>query len=397
MLPFLELVHMVDTTSSVGFGVGWGWYRSLDLHTWSMLPLLWGLGWGGDVTVPWTCTHGRCYVFFGVWVGMLPFLELAFCGVWGGVGMVPFDATSSVGFGVGWGCYRVTVPWTCTHGQCMSMLRLLWGLGWGGDVTVPCTCAHGRCYVFFGVWGAVVMLPFLELAHMVDTTSSVGFGVGWGCYRSLNLHTWSMLRLLWGLVWGGDVAVPWTCTHCGCYVFCGVWGGDVTVPCTCAHGRCYVFFGVWGAVGMLPFLELAHMVDTTSSVGFGVGWGCCRSLNLHTWSMLLLLWGLVGGGDVAVPWTCTHGRCYVLCVVWGGVGMLPLLELAHMVDATSSVGFWGGVGNLHTWSMLRLLCSSLMKSLARKNGCSLQKRSSFPEFWNTEFSCCLNKVLFFSS
>ena len=52
------------------------------------------------------------------------------------------------------------------------------------------------------------MLPFLELAHIVDATSPVGFGVGWGCYRSLNLHTWSMLRLLWGLGWGGDVTVP---------------------------------------------------------------------------------------------------------------------------------------------------------------------------------------------
>ena len=44
-------------------------------------------------------------------------------------------------------------------------------------------------------WGGVGMLPFLELAHMVDATSSVGFGVGWGCYRSLNLHTWSLLHV----------------------------------------------------------------------------------------------------------------------------------------------------------------------------------------------------------
>ena len=87
------------------------------------------------------------------------------------------------------------------------------------------------------------MLPFLELAHMVDATSSVGFGVGWGCYRSLNLHTWSMLRLLWGLGWGGDVTVP-------------------------------------------SFLEFAHMVVATSSKGFGVGWGCYRSLNLHTCSLM---------------------------------------------------------------------------------------------------------------
>ena len=31
----------------------------------------------------------------------------------------------------------------------------------------------------------------------------LGFGVGWGCYRSLNLHSWSMLRHVWGLGWGG--------------------------------------------------------------------------------------------------------------------------------------------------------------------------------------------------
>ena len=32
-------------------------------------------------------------------------------------------------------------------------------------------------------------------------------------------------------------------------------------------------FGVWGGVGMLPFLELALMVDATPCLGFGVGWG----------------------------------------------------------------------------------------------------------------------------
>ena len=52
------------------------------------------------------------------------------------------------------------------------------------------------------------MLPFFELAHMVDAMSSVGFGVGWGCYRSLNLRTWSLLRLLRGLGRVGDVTVP---------------------------------------------------------------------------------------------------------------------------------------------------------------------------------------------
>ena len=36
---------------------------------WRFLAV-WGLGWGGDVTVPWTCTHGRCYAMFGVWGGV---------------------------------------------------------------------------------------------------------------------------------------------------------------------------------------------------------------------------------------------------------------------------------------------------------------------------------------
>ena len=30
-------------------------------------------------------------------------------------------------------------------------------------------------------------------------------------------------------------------------------------------------------------------------------------------------------------------------IVWGGVGMLTFLEVAHMVDATALIG-WGGVG-----------------------------------------------------
>ena len=86
--------------------------------------------------------------------------------------------------------------------------------------------------------------------------------------------------------------------------------------------------------------------------GGGVGWGVVTSLNLHTWSLL--------------RWTCTHGRCYgeLAHMVdatqhvgwWGGVGCNDILELAHMVDATQHDGV-GWVGNdvnvpwtcLHGW------------------------------------------------
>ena len=96
------------------------------------------------------------------------------------------------------------------------------------------------------------------------------------------------------------------------------------------------------------------------------------------------------------PWHEVH---FFVVSVWGGVGMLPFLELAHMVDATSatsSLGFGVGWGryrslNLHTWSMLRLL--RLLLGLPFL----VQRRSSSPGFWNTEFSCCLKKVVFFQA
>ena len=90
-------------------------------------------------------------------------------------------------------------------------------LGWGGDVTVLATCTHGRCSATHGV-----MLPFLQLAHMVDVPQHMGCG-GW-CYRSCNLHTWSMFR--------------------------NTWGGGV----------------------MFPFLQLAHMVDVPQHMGWGGWW-----------------------------------------------------------------------------------------------------------------------------
>ena len=58
-------------------------------------------------------------------------------------------------------------------------------------------------------WGGMGMFTFLALAHMVDALAMFTFlafahimgldwgGVGWGCYRSLYLHTCSMLRNMW--------------------------------------------------------------------------------------------------------------------------------------------------------------------------------------------------------
>ena len=58
----------------------------------------------------------------------------------------------------------------------------------------------------------------------------------------------------------------------------------------------------WGGVGMLMFLELAHMLDAT---------------------------------QLCLSCLCTHAGCYACHGVgWGGVGMLTFLELAHMLDAT---------------------------------------------------------------
>ena len=61
----------------------------------------------------------------------------------------------------------------------------------------------------------------------------------------------------------------------------------------------------WGGVGMMTFVELAHMLDATR-----------LCLSCH----------------------CMHAGCYachgVGRVGWGGVGMMTFVELAHMVDAT---------------------------------------------------------------
>ena len=106
MMTFFALAHMWHATQLLGWwgGVGWGWWRSLHLHTCDMLRNCWGGGVGcvGDDDVLCTCTHVTCYATAGV-VG------------WGGLGMMTFfalahmwHATQLLGWwgGVGWGWWR---------------------------------------------------------------------------------------------------------------------------------------------------------------------------------------------------------------------------------------------------------------------------------------------------
>ena len=61
-------------------------------------------------------------------------------------------------------------------------------------------------------------------------------------------------------------------------------GGDVNVPCTCTHVGCYARCWV-GVGGMLTFLALAHMLDATQDAALahmldarqdaGLGWVGC--------------------------------------------------------------------------------------------------------------------------
>ena len=91
------------------------------------------------------------------------------------------------------------------------------GEGWVGDVNVRWSCTHVACYA------TASRLP----VHTCSMLRQWWGGVGWGCQRSLKLHTCCMLRncvsvarahvldatpvMGWG--WGGDVNVRWSCTH----------------------------------------------------------------------------------------------------------------------------------------------------------------------------------------
>ena len=252
MMTFLGLAHMVDATQVMGWG-GVGWWRSSDLHAWSMLRKWWGGvgwggwgGWGGDDDVPRTCTHGRCYASRGVGggVGMMTFLGLA--------RMV--DAIRKWWGGVGWGGVGDDdVPRTCTHGRCHASH---WGggVGWGWWRSSDLHAWSMLRKSWGGVGGGVGMMTFLGLARMVDATQVMGWlastmRAGWGWWRSSDLHAWSMLRKSWGGVGGGV----------GMMTFLGL-----------AHMvDATQVMGWWGGVGMMTFLGLARMVDATQVMGWG--------------------------------------------------------------------------------------------------------------------------------
>ena len=81
-----------------------------------------------------------------------------------------------------------------------------------------------------------------------------------------------MLRKMLGLG-GGDVNVPRTCAHVGCYARCWVWVGGMLTFLALAHMLdATQDAGVWVG-GMLTFLALAHMLDATQDAGLGRG-GC---------------------------------------------------------------------------------------------------------------------------
>ena len=82
-------------------------------HMLDATPVMGCVGWGGDVNVRLTCTHGGCYVF---------------------------------------------CPWT--HARCYTSDGVC-GVGWGGDVNVRLTCRHGGCYA------TAFLLPVDTCLHVV--------------------------------------------------------------------------------------------------------------------------------------------------------------------------------------------------------------------------------------
>ena len=149
-----------------------------------------GVGWGGDVDVPWTCTHAGCYATVFV-LSFAHMLDATPVMGWGGVGMLMFlelahmlDAT------------QLCLSCLCTHAGCYTCH----GVGWVWDVDVPWTCTHAGCY-------ATVFVLSLHTCWMLRLSWG---GVGWGCWRSLNLHTCWMLRNCVCLV----IAHMLDATHC---------------------------------------------------------------------------------------------------------------------------------------------------------------------------------------
>ena len=154
---------------------------------------------GGDVKIPWSCSHGWCYARSWVW------------------GDVNFLWSCSHGwcYARSWVGGDVKIPWSCSHGWC-SARSWVWG-----DVNFLWSCSHGWCYARSWV-GGDVKIP-------------------WSCS-----HGWCYARS-----WvGGDVNFLWSCSHGWCYARSWV-GGDVKIPWSCSHGWCYARSWVGGDVNVL--------------------------------------------------------------------------------------------------------------------------------------------------
>ena len=223
-----------------------------------------GVGWGGAGYVRWTCTHVRCYAI--VLAHMLDATQLYLHTCW-----MLHNCT----------CARV------------SMLR-------------NCTCAHVGCY-------ATVLLVSVDTCSTLRHNASWWGGVGWGCLRSVNLHTCSMLRKC-------------TCAHVGCYAIILAHMLDATQLYlrTCFDATQLYLRTCWMLRNCVACVR-GHMLDATPQC-IMMGWG----------------WG------VYVRWTCTHVRCY------------PSV-LAHMLDATQLY--------LHTCWMLRN-CTCAHVSMLRNCTCA---------------------------
>ena len=92
------------------------------------------------------------------------------------------------------------------------------------------------------------------------------YGVSASRSATLSYVFWLDMGVGWGGV--GDDDVPCTTSHLRKMLGWG--GGDVNVPDTCTHVGCYARCWV-GVGGMLTFLTLAHMLDATQDAG--LGWG----------------------------------------------------------------------------------------------------------------------------
>ena len=134
-------------------------------------------------------------------------------------------------------------------------------------------------------------------------------------------------------------------------------GGDVNVPCTCTHVGCYARCWV-GVGGMLTFLALAHMLDATQDAGLGQH--ATRVQVQGTLTSPPPQPSILRGGMLtflALAHVGRDARCWV-----GVGGMLTFLALAHMLHATQDAGLGWLALNGHESSTV---CFSLHELLQR--------------------------------